>query len=180
MKTVIVASTNPVKVQAVRQGFQGMFAGETYTFQTLSVPSGVGDQPASDAETLQGALNRAGEARLRIPEADFWVGVEGGIEDFGSEMAAFAWIVVLAQDRCGKGRTGAFFLPPSVVDLVHQGKELGEADDLVFGRANSKQGNGAIGLLTGDVIDRAQLYAQAVVMALIPFKNPSLYAPDPC
>jgi non-canonical (house-cleaning) NTP pyrophosphatase len=53
--------------------------------------------------------------------------------------------------------------------------ELGEADDLVFGRSNSKQDNGAIGLLTGDVIDRAQLYEQAVILALVPFKNPDMY-----
>ena len=75
----------------------------------------------------------------------------------------------------GKGRTGAFFLPESVANLVRHGKELGEADDIVFGRSNSKQANGAIGILTGDVVDRTQLYEQAVILALIPFKNPQLY-----
>jgi non-canonical (house-cleaning) NTP pyrophosphatase len=58
---------------------------------------------------------------------------------------------------------------------VRQGKELGEADDQVFGRHNSKQQEGAIGLLTGRVIDRTALYEEAVVMALIPFKNPTLF-----
>jgi len=59
---------------------------------------------------------------------------------------------------------------------VRQGKELGEADDLVFAKENSKQDNGAVGLLTGNVIDRTALYQQAVVLALIPFKNPHLYS----
>jgi len=58
---------------------------------------------------------------------------------------------------------------------VRAGVELGEADDIVFQRANSKQENGAIGLLTGDVIDRRQLYEHAIVLALVAFKNPSLY-----
>jgi non-canonical (house-cleaning) NTP pyrophosphatase len=58
---------------------------------------------------------------------------------------------------------------------VRQGMELGDADDAVFGRSNSKQANGAVGILTGNVIDRAELYEQAVVLALIPFKNPELY-----
>jgi len=58
---------------------------------------------------------------------------------------------------------------------VNSGLELGEADDLVFGQANSKQKNGAIGLLTNDVLNRTTLYEQAVIMALIPFKNPHLY-----
>ncbi len=46
---------------------------------------------------------------------------------------------------------------------------------MVFGRTNSKQGNGAVGLLTGDVIDRAAYYVHAVILALIPFRNPELY-----
>ena len=45
----------------------------------------------------------------------------------------------------------------------------------MFGRTNSKQQNGAVGLLTGDVIDRIALYEPAVVLALVPFRNPRLY-----
>jgi non-canonical (house-cleaning) NTP pyrophosphatase len=53
---------------------------------------------------------------------------------------------------------------------------LGEADDRVFSRKNSKQSNGAIGILTNDAIDRTELYIPAVIFALIPFKNPDLYS----
>jgi non-canonical (house-cleaning) NTP pyrophosphatase len=59
--------------------------------------------------------------------------------------------------------------------LIRQGKELGEADDIVFSQNNSKQANGAIGILTGDVIDRTSLYEHAVILALAPFKNLELY-----
>ena len=61
------------------------------------------------------------------------------------------------------------------MSLVREGKELGEADDIVFGKENSKQTYGAVGLLTGDVIDRTRFYEDAVVLALIPFRNPDLY-----
>ena len=57
---------------------------------------------------------------------------------------------------------------------MRQGIELGHADDQVFGRSNSKQQNGSVGLLTGDVVDRTAYYVQAVILALIPFKNPTL------
>jgi non-canonical (house-cleaning) NTP pyrophosphatase len=50
--------------------------------------------------------------------------------------------------------------------------ELGDADDAVFGRSNSKQANGSIGLLTDDALTRTEYYVQAVIMALIPFKKP--------
>jgi inosine/xanthosine triphosphatase len=130
----------------------------------------------SEEETLLGAQNRAAGARSLVPEADFWVGIEGGVQDHQGEMAAFAWVVVTAREAAGKSRTGTFFLPPRVAELIRGGKELGEADDLVFGRTNSKQENGAIGLLTGDVIDRVQLYQQAIILALVPFRNRSLYS----
>ena len=176
---IVVASNNPVKVQAVQNGFARMFPEQDFEITTVSIPSGVSDQPRSSAETLQGALNRACNAARSHPQADYWVGVEGGIEleqdVIAGEMCAFAWIVVQSPDRLGKGCTGRFYLPPAVADLVCQGVELGQADDIVFGRSNSKQENGAIGLLTGDVIDRAGLYEPAVIFALIPFLNPHLY-----
>lgn len=175
MIELVVASLNPVKIQCVRAGFTKMFADTPFTVRGVEVPSGVSVQPATDAETLLGAQNRAKAARALTPQADFWFGIEGGVQDHGAEMEAFAWVVALSDDRIGKARTGAFYLPPRIVELVRQGMELGEADDFVFGRSNSKQGNGAIGLLTADVIDRAGYYEHAVIMALIPFKNPNLY-----
>jgi len=175
MKTIVVASNNPVKMQAVRLGFEIMFPEQGFEFHSIAVPSGVSDQPLSSHETLQGAYNRACAASQAYPQADYWVGIEGGIEAEGEEMAAFAWVVVHTAQITGKGRTGAFFLPPAVVNLIKQGKELGEADDIVFKKNNSKQANGAIGILTGDVIDRTRLYEHAVILALVPFKNPGLY-----
>jgi len=176
VKTILLASHNPVKAQATLMGFQRMFPGEDFQLRMIAVDSGVGNQPLSSVETLSGACNRAREARLVQPEADFWVGIEGGVETLGAELSAFAWVVVLAKNgQEGKGRTGTFFLPPAVSELIHQGKELGEADDIVFVQTNSKQKNGAIGILTGDVIDRVALYEPAVIMALVPFKNPELY-----
>ena len=60
-------------------------------------------------------------------------------------------------------------------ELVESGVELGVADDQVFGHTNSKHQGGAVGLLTGNAVDRRALYAQAVALALVPFKNAELY-----
>jgi inosine/xanthosine triphosphatase len=174
MKRIIVASTNPVKIQSALNGFQAMFPGESFTGQGLSVPSEVSDQPMSDVETLNGALNRARNVREKMPDADYWAGIEGGCEEKHDRLWAFAWVVILSRELTGQGRTGAFVLPDEIAQLVRQGVELGEADDRVFGRSNSKQGNGAVGILTADVIDRTKYYEHAVALALIPFKNTSL------
>ena len=185
MKKIIIASKNPVKISAALAGFKKMFPEEEFAAEGISVPSGVSDQPQTGAETFTGASNRAQNAEQAQPEADFWVGIEGGIAlssdkvegQKSEEMESFAWIVIRSNDnRLGKARTSTFFLPPPVAQLIRQGKELGEADDIVFGRTNSKQDNGAVGLLTDNVIHRATYYTEAVILALIPFKNEKLYS----
>jgi inosine/xanthosine triphosphatase len=175
MKTIVIASTNPVKSQAVLEGFSAMFPDEEFSVVPLKVQPGISVQPMTDEETLQGASERAETARDLAPGADFWAGIEGGAEEISGQIGVFAWVVVLDRQRMSKGRSGEFFLPEKVAELVRGGMELGDADDQVFGRSNSKQKNGAVGLLTGDAIDRAGLYVPAVIFALIPFKNPELY-----
>ncbi len=173
---VAVASKNPVKIEAVRLGFAQMFpALDRFEVFGRGVESGVSAQPMGNDETLAGALNRVERLMHGLPDADYWVGIEGGVEDDALGLAAFAWVVIRSGEKTGYGKTATFFLPPRVADLVRQGKELGEADDLVFGRMNSKQEDGAVGLLTQNVIDRTRLYQPAVVLALIPFCNSQLY-----
>lgn len=175
MKQVIIASKNPVKIQCVQQAFGKVFPEQSFEFEGVSVPSCVSEQPMTDEETFAGARNRAINAGKAEPAADFWVGVEGGIQKTGSEMEAFAWVVVLTEDKTGKARTASFQLPPAVTELIDQGMELGHADDVVFKRDNSKQKNGAVGILTNDLIDRVGYYEPAVILALIPFLHDNLY-----
>jgi inosine/xanthosine triphosphatase len=175
MKKVIVTSKNPVKLEAVKIGFTKMFPDETFEFSVLSVSSGVPDQPNTNEETYRGARNRVDNAFAEMPGADFYVGVEGGIELVNDEMECFAWVAVRSGDKYSKAKTGTFYLPNEVVRLIKEGKELGEADDIVFKKENSKQQNGAVGILTGDVLNRTDFYIEAIIFSLIPFKNPGLY-----
>lgn len=174
MTHIIVASQNPVKINATRVGFARTFPDIECHVSRVSVPSGVSDQPMTSDETLQGALNRAENARRHTADATYWVGIEGGVDETAHGMEVFAWVVVTDGQRTGKSKTGTFFLPDEVVSLIRQGVELGDADDQVFGRENSKQGNGAVGILTKDVIDRTDYYVHAMILALIPFTNTAL------
>lgn len=172
---IVVASRNPVKAEAALSGFMRMFPLDQFEIETVEVESGVEDQPLSDQVALLGAENRAQRARQVIGNGDFWVGIEGGCDTLDGQMNSFAWVVVLSERGAGRSRTANFQLPHKVKVLVEDGLELGDADDLVFGKENSKQKTGAVGLLTGDVITRKTLYEQAVILALIPFKTPDLY-----
>lgn len=153
-----------------------MFPGSEIQFDYVSADSGVSKQPQNEQEAFTGATNRANNASQQMPEADYWVGQESGIDSFQEEMTAYGWVVVKSRaGNYGKAKTSMFFLPPAISTLVQQGKDLGEADDIVFGRTNANQVNGAVGLLTGDQVTRTSYFTDAVIMALIPFKNPELY-----
>jgi inosine/xanthosine triphosphatase len=174
MKKVLVASQNPVKIEAVGEALSAVLNQELQ-LEGVSVESGVSDQPMSDEETLRGASNRVNRAQDRYPGYDFYVGLEGGVEESPWGLMAFAWIVIRSDGTTGQARTAGFFLPPRVAKLVHEGYELGDADDMVFGQKNSKQQSGAVGLLTNNQITRKTLYLPAVQLAFIPFMNPGLY-----
>lgn len=166
---VIIASKNPVKIQATQTGFRRMFPEKSFDFKAVAVPSDVGDQPMTHAETKSGAANRASNAKNEYPDADFWIGIEGGVHDDEFGMQAFAWIVVHSKDKSNQAQTAVFYLPEAIAEMVRAGTELGEADDIYFGRSNSKQKDGAVGILTNGEIDRKAYYEHAMVMALIPF-----------
>ena len=175
MKKIIIASNNPLKIKATINGFRKMFPDDEFKIEAVAVSSGVNDQPTTNEETLLGARNRAKNAFELTLHADYWVGIEGGIEEKNGEMAAFAWVVIKSNELSGKSRTGTFFLPNNVAGMIREGKEMGIVNDIIFNKKNSKQDNGAIGILTQNVIDRTQFYEHAIILALLPFKNVELY-----
>lgn len=170
---VVVASNNPVKKEAVQQGFKAFF--NDFQIEGVAVDSGVSEQPGTDGETLLGARNRVKEARKKMNDSDYWVAIEGGIQAGEKDVVAFAWVVIFSAGKYGEARSASFVLPGKVAHLVAGGLELGTASDLIFNKANSKQNDGAVGLLTHNKINRTDLYRQAVILALIPFVNPGLY-----
>lgn len=170
--TVVVASHNPVKIGAARQAFASQFPKSALEVIPLEVESGVADQPMTDEETRRGARTRARNAQMARPEADYWVGLEGGLDTIDGQLLASAWMVVLGRDGAvGEARTPTLPLPPGIQTLVAEGLELGEANDRVFATVNSKQGGGAFGLLTEGRYTREEVYKQALILALIPHVN---------
>ncbi|NPA67311.1 MAG: non-canonical purine NTP phosphatase [Chlorobi bacterium] len=171
----IIASESPVKNKAVKKAFGKVFPDTDFTFFSFPANSGVSDQPVSNTETFNGAKNRAENARKKDPYADFYIGIEGGIEEtvFGTE--AFAWVYIISGNKTGKARTATFFLPEKITDLLKKGYELGEADDIVFNQKDSKKKTGAVGILTENITSRTKYYSEAVILALIPFINDDLY-----
>jgi len=172
---VVVASTNPVKIDATTRAFHRLFGDLGWQFKGVDVASGVPDQPMSDAESLTGAKNRVKAAATLKPKADYWVGIEGGSEERDNDIATFAWIVVQHNGQISRARTSEFFQPHKIKELMRQGLELKKAADQIFRTTDSGKKTGAIGLLTNNAVTRTDFYEQAVILALVPFFKPELY-----
>jgi len=172
---VLIASKNPVKINSVQIGFGRVFKGERFSFNGVSVSSDISDQPMTVDETYQGAINRINNMKISGEVADYYIGIEGGLEIFNDQYYAFAWVVIDNGQLVGKARTASFMLPPEIVKLIETGMELGEADDIIFKQSNSKQKHGAIGILTKELHNRTGYYSTAVELALIPFINTDLF-----
>ena len=177
MKTVIVGSENPVKIEVVRQAFGAVFPDDQFEFVGYKAKSGVSDQPKSDEETLSGAYNRVSDCKVKYPEADFWVAQESGVVDVIQHMFETSHIVIESRTGItGRARAASFEIPkPIADDIRHHGMELGPAADKLFDVSNSKQQGSIIGLLTNNLVDRTSTYLQSAIFALIRHKHPELY-----
>ncbi len=172
VRHVVVGSTNPVKVNAVRAVLAR--AGLEAVVEGRAVPSSVSDQPLGDEETIRGAVARARGA-LASDGADLGVGIEGGVvNDATGAMRTCAWAAVVSPDgRQGVGGSLAMPLPAVVADAVRGGLELGHAMDRLTGSHDTKRGAGAVGILTAGLVDRQQAYEVLVSYALAPFLTPA-------
>lgn len=199
---VAVGSTNPVKVRAAETAFGKCFPEHKITcYAVPGVKSGVSDQPIGMGETERGARNRAVAAMKKASATKAWaphfaVGLEGGLVTSsglgsarengykkggapspGLDCVAVMAVLERSSGRISTGTSSSFTLPPLLTKLVRGGMELGDADDVVFSRTNSKQEDGTVGILTKGVIDRTAYYVHPLVLALVPFVNKELYKP---
>ncbi len=175
MKTVIVASQNPVKIEVAKRAFAALFPETEFEFISTDSPSGVSDQPYGD-DTYLGASNRLTHIHTVHPDADYWISQEGGIYTDGTEHWNQAWILVKDRDgNVGKSATAKMFLPKKLIEMVLAGQELGHAGNEFFGTENIKHKSGVIGELTNGNITRADYYTQAAMLALGQLLHPEWF-----
>lgn len=177
---IFVGSSNPVKINAVTNA-----ASETWPdviTKGFTVASGVSEQPMSDEETKQGAINRA-KAALRIglekhptPSTQhpsigvLGVGMEGGIVDLGEEMWSTVWAAVIDVDGNIELSAGARFrVPTKIAVIIRNNGEMGPALADLLGEEDKtrvKQEEGLIGTITNGFVDRTEEYQGIVKLAL--------------
>ncbi|MEP0354267.1 MAG: inosine/xanthosine triphosphatase [Paraglaciecola sp.] len=174
MIKIAIGSTNPIKVNAVKMATSEVWPNQTIDCFGIKAESNVADQPMTSDETLKGAVNRVKYCQKHCT-ADFYVAIEGGVDNFEYGPATFAYVVIANHERSSVGRSSNLPLPPIVYKALLNGDELGPVMDNLFKTDNVKQKEGAIGLLTKNLATRESVYSLATTLALAPFINPSLY-----
>ncbi|MCK4475232.1 MAG: inosine/xanthosine triphosphatase [Methanophagales archaeon] len=177
---ILVGSRNPVKLEATKEAFSKYF--DAVEVVGIEVNSKVSNQPIED-ETFAGAKNRALELK-RINEernfnAEFFVGIEGGIKKLFHRWFTFGVMCIMDdKGRIGYGTSPFFELPSQITEELLKGKgvvELGDVMDNLIGEKNTKERQGAVGYFTKGVMDRKRYYVDGLTVALIPFLNEDLY-----
>ncbi|MDP2484092.1 MULTISPECIES: inosine/xanthosine triphosphatase [Pseudoalteromonas] len=171
---VIVGSKNPVKINAAKHIFTMYFPNNTIDCLGVNAPSNVPDQPIGEDETRIGAQNRVNYCK-KHHQADYYVAMEGGAEQFSYGAATFAYVVIDNATEQVIGRSSNLPLPNILFKALLNGEELGDVMDKAFNTTNIKQKGGAIGLLTNNHATRESTYTQALTLAMAPFLHSDLY-----
>jgi inosine/xanthosine triphosphatase len=185
---IAVASLRAPKLRAVTEAVAA-FAGKLVPdgdFEVVGeeVESGVSSTPTSSEELMRGAKNRA-EALARIAGEvrkpwRYFVGLEGGLEVLQDERARRvfleSWAYVSDGVRGFYGRSGGIEVPEELAhEVLERGFELSDAIDRYAGAVGIRDGQGAWGVLSGDLIARDESFRVAVITAFAPFYNARMY-----
>lgn len=164
---IAVGSTNKVKIEATKRAFSKFY--KNVEVIGVNVDSGVPTQPINE-QVFYGSLNRAKNALMLVQNADFGVGIEGGVIKLFDKYYCMGFVVILSRTgEMSTGFSGWFECPSKILPRLLSGEELGLIMDDISGRKNVKYEEGAIGILTKGVISRTDLYEHGIIMALTKF-----------
>lgn len=185
---IAVGSVRRPKLNAVKEAVSamGQFFGEgaELEVQGYEVESGVSHTPCSREELMQGARQRADALRESLlgqgARADFFVGVEGGLdvatENGGKRVFLESWAYVSDGTRGHFGCSGSIELPEALAEeVLGRGIELSVAIDRFAGAVGIRDGQGAWGVLSRNLISRQDSFRLAVTAAFAPFYNEKMY-----
>ncbi|SFP54101.1 DUF84 family protein [Salibacterium halotolerans] len=152
-----VGSTNEAKLKAV----SAVFGNEDYDIQGFETGSGVSLQPFSDEETKAGAEHRA--AAVLAEGADAGIGLEGGVMEMADGLYLCNWGALTDSSRRVITAAGAKIkLPSGIAAGLHAGRELKTVMNDYTNRHNVSQQEGAVGIFTGGMISRAEMFEHTV------------------
>jgi inosine/xanthosine triphosphatase len=187
-RTIAVGSARRPKLNAVKDVALAIapLIGEGAAPEVVGyeVDSGVSHTPTSREELMQGAWQRAEALREVLRgqgrTADFLVGLEGGLDvvmgNGVQRVFLESWAYVSDGSRGHFGCSGSIELPEALAtEVLSRGTDLSVAIDQFAGAAGIRDGQGAWGVLTRNLISRQESFRLAAIAAFAPFYNETMY-----
>lgn len=157
---VAIGTKNKAKIKAVENVLSEYF--QEVSFKSYDVESGVSEQPFSEEETKKGAINRSKNA-LQLSDADLSFGLEGGVKEIDNKLYCINWGALALKDGTIFTAGGAtFLLPDDISNELRKGKTLGSVMEEFTNKKKINHFEGAIGVFTANLIDRAQMFEHIV------------------
>ena len=168
---ITVGSTNPAKVEAVREILQDYPHLKDAEVAGMETDSKVGDQPLSLTAVVTGAMNRAQAAFI---ESDYSVGIESGLMEVPFSKSGHMDVCACAifdGTEYHLGLSSGWEFPNKEINrlILEEGLDMSQAinkvgltDDPAIGA-----GQGAIGIVTKGRLDRKTFTKEAIRSALI-------------
>ncbi len=174
---VVVGSKNIPKCAAVEASFSRAFPADNIIVEGLATESGVSSHPTSADESIRGALNRATEASLKISDADYYVGIEGGLLTHNDRAWEIGWVAIRnSQGQTTTGLSAGIELRGKVLEAIVNGIELNDVLKNDYGFEAAGSNSGFYGIATNDIVTRQDAYEQGITFALAPFLHPEFYS----
>lgn len=154
MNKLYLGTTNKAKVSAVEEVLPN------YQIIACKVNSNVSNQPFSDEETIQGALNRA----MSLPKDGLRLGLEAGVTFHNDIMYLINWGVLIDEkDNVYYAGGTRIPLPEFVKErLKTRTVELAEVMEEYTKINDVRSHQGAIGVLTNNQVTRKEIFTHIV------------------
>lgn len=173
---VIISTENNAKVSAVKEVFLRVWP--EIEFIAEKFPSNISDQPMSEGEGVEGALNRAKNSVSKYVDADYYVGMEGYVDEniYGLFLAG-AVAIIDKQGNVGIGFSAKMQIPKTIENRIKAGEELGNIIKEIMndGGDNIRQFDGTNGILSKGLYNRVDEFKDATRCALVKFISPEIF-----
>lgn len=173
---IIIATENKAKIQAIEEVLKSIWDNLEIIGQKF--PSQVSEQPLTEEEGINGALNRANNAKQAHPNADYFIGMEGYVDSnqYGMFLAG-AVVIINNIGQIGIGISGKMQLPKNIKEKILSGQELGPIIKEIMQdtKGEIRHFQGTNGILTKGLYNRVDEFKDATQCALAKFISPEFY-----
>ncbi len=171
---IVLTSNNNVKLKVTEKAFSQIFTDAKLEIIQLDF-----EKDGPEPYGMKGVLNQINEsiteAKKRITDADYYIGMEGGVEGEESLDEVAVVLVHTAKGVEGYSRSVSFQIPRKVSSDIKNGLQLSDSVQDFLNTNNVKKGNGFVGILTNNLVTKEDLYFQPAVVAICKTINNSWY-----